>query len=210
MTPPPSAKPTFKLYYFDVRALAEPIRYLFAYGGQEYEDIRVAKDDWPALKPTFPLGQLPLLEVDGNRVHQSIPISRYIGKRVGLAGNNEWEDLNIDIAVETVNDLRVKIAAVHYETDEQVKEKKAVTLNKETIPFYLEKLDALARVNLGYLALQRLTWADVYFAAVLDYLKYMTNPELIDDCPNLVAVVQRVHTVKAIKAWLAKRPPSDL
>lgn len=133
----PSANPTYKLYYFDVRALAEPIRFLFAYGNQKYEDIRISKDDWPALKPSkwhamawnclaeiiwlknpttfqchclfaaFPLGQMPLLEVDGHRVHQSIPISRYLAKRVGLAGKNEWEDLNIDIALETVNDLRL-------------------------------------------------------------------------------------------------------
>lgn len=46
----PTENSIFKLTYFNVKALAEPTRYLFAYGGQKYEDIRVG-DDWAALKP---------------------------------------------------------------------------------------------------------------------------------------------------------------
>lgn len=52
------------------------------------------------------MGQMPVLEVDGLRVHQSISIARYLAKRVGLAGANDWESLQIDSAVDTVNDLR--------------------------------------------------------------------------------------------------------
>lgn len=49
----PSENPTFTLFYFNVKALAEPIRFLFAYGAQEYEDVRVTRDEWPALKPSM-------------------------------------------------------------------------------------------------------------------------------------------------------------
>lgn len=48
----PSENPAFSLFYFNLKALAEPIRFLFAYGGQEYEDVRVTRDEWPALKPS--------------------------------------------------------------------------------------------------------------------------------------------------------------
>lgn len=48
-----------------------------------------------------------MLEVDGKRVHQSVSIARYLAKQVGLNGANDWEDLEIDIAVDTINDLRV-------------------------------------------------------------------------------------------------------
>lgn len=54
----------------------------------------------------MPLGQMPVLEVDGHRVHQSIAIERYLGKRFGLAGANDWENLQIDSVVDTINDLR--------------------------------------------------------------------------------------------------------
>lgn len=51
MAEQPSENPTFKLTYFNIKGLAEPIRQLFAYGGIEYEDNRIERDDWPALKP---------------------------------------------------------------------------------------------------------------------------------------------------------------
>lgn len=46
----PSENPTYKLYYFNVKALAEPIRFLLAYGGLKYEDVRFAEENWPELK----------------------------------------------------------------------------------------------------------------------------------------------------------------
>lgn len=52
------------------------------------------------------MGQMPVLEVDGQRVHQSIAIERYLAKRFGLAGANDWENLQIDSVVDTINDLR--------------------------------------------------------------------------------------------------------
>lgn len=48
----PSENPKFKLSYFNVKALAEPIRLLFAYGGIDYEDVRVSQDEWAVLKPS--------------------------------------------------------------------------------------------------------------------------------------------------------------
>lgn len=50
MSGQPSENPKFKLVYFNVTALGEPLRFLFAYGGIEYEDVRVDPADWPALK----------------------------------------------------------------------------------------------------------------------------------------------------------------
>jgi prostaglandin-H2 D-isomerase / glutathione transferase len=41
---------------------------------------------------------------------------------------------------------------VSYEADDEVKQNKLVTLNNEVIPFYLEKLDDIAKENNGFLA----------------------------------------------------------
>jgi hypothetical protein len=43
--------PTYKLTYFNVKALGEPIRFLLSYGGIEFEDHRIEKEEWPQLKP---------------------------------------------------------------------------------------------------------------------------------------------------------------
>jgi glutathione S-transferase len=206
----PSENPAFTLFYFNVKALAEPIRFLFAYGGQEYEDVRVTRDEWPALKPTMPMGQMPVLEVDGRRVHQSISMARYVAKRVGLAGDTDWENLIIDTAVDTVNDFRLKIAVVSYEPDDEVKEKKQITLTTEVIPFYLEKLEAIVKENNGHLALSKLTWADVYLAGIVEYLNYMVKGDILEKYAGLKGLVQSVYDLEPIKAWLEKRPVTDV
>ena len=40
-----------KLTYFNTRGRAETARLILAQAGVDYEDIRIEKADWPALKP---------------------------------------------------------------------------------------------------------------------------------------------------------------
>lgn len=54
----------------------------------------------------MPFGQMPVLEYNGKTAHQSMAIARYVAKQVKLNGKTDWEDLEIDAAVDTVNDLR--------------------------------------------------------------------------------------------------------
>lgn len=44
--------PAYKLTYFPVKALGEPIRFLLSYGGIEFEDFRFERENWPQLKPS--------------------------------------------------------------------------------------------------------------------------------------------------------------
>lgn len=45
--------PSYKLTYFPVKAMAEPIRFLFSYGGTEFVDDRFDREDWPKIKPSM-------------------------------------------------------------------------------------------------------------------------------------------------------------
>lgn len=40
----------YKLFYFNSKALAEPIRFLLSYGNIQFEDNRIEFADWPKFK----------------------------------------------------------------------------------------------------------------------------------------------------------------
>lgn len=41
-----------KFTYFNLIALGESVRWLLKYGGIKFSDIRIERQDWPALKPS--------------------------------------------------------------------------------------------------------------------------------------------------------------
>ncbi|CAG9763144.1 unnamed protein product [Ceutorhynchus assimilis] len=98
--------PPYKLTYFDIMGLGEPLRILLSYGNLDYEDFRVPRENWPNLKASMPFGQMPVLEHAGKTYHQSMAIARFLAKKVKLVGKDEFEDLEIDAAVDTINDFR--------------------------------------------------------------------------------------------------------
>ncbi|XP_043677932.1 glutathione S-transferase-like [Vespula pensylvanica] len=199
--------PSYKLTYFPVKALAEPIRFIFSYAGVEFEDVRFDREDWPKIKPTTPFGQVPMLEVDGKKVNQSTAIARYLAKQHGLAGKNDWEALEIDAIVDTIHDLRAKIAAHHYEQNAEAKAAKLKVAN-EVVPYFLERLDNQVKNNGGYFVGGALSWADFTFVALLDYLNFMSKSNIIEKYDNLKALKEKVENIPAIKKWVEKHPES--
>lgn len=104
----------------------------------------------------------------------------------------------------------LEISSVGYEQDPKAQEAKRNTLNNETIPFYLEKLEEIAKENKGHLALKRLTWADVYFTGVIDYMSFASKQDLTANHPNLKKVVEGTSAIEGIKKWIEKRPKTDV
>ncbi|XP_066289584.1 glutathione S-transferase 1-like isoform X2 [Branchiostoma lanceolatum] len=97
--------PNYKLIYFEARGRAEPARLLFAAGGLQYDDVRLTREQWKELKPKTPMGQLPILEVDGTEICQSKAIARLIAKEVGMAGKTPLEQARADMIADTVDEL---------------------------------------------------------------------------------------------------------
>lgn len=42
----------YKLTYFTIKGLAEPIRLILSYMDVKFEDIRIEREDWPKIKPS--------------------------------------------------------------------------------------------------------------------------------------------------------------
>ncbi|CAH1401355.1 unnamed protein product [Nezara viridula] len=197
---------SYKLTYFNVTALGEPIRFLLSYLGREFEDYRLSQDQWPSTKPKTPFGKLPVLEIDGKALHQSTSIARYLGKEADLAGSDNWEALQIDMAVDSLHDFRLALVGYFFEQDKAVKEKKRGPLLKDTVPFYLTKFDELVKDNDGYLANGKLSWGDLYFVACSSLINHIIEFDMFDKYENLRTLRDNVHSIPQIKAWVETRP----
>lgn len=101
--------------------------------------------------------------------------------------------------------LVLDIAAFHYESNKQTKEDKLIVA-KETVPYYLERLDTQIERNGGYLVGGSLTWADFTFVGLLDYLTFMMKEDIVEKYENLKQLQKKVEEIPAIKSWIEKRP----
>ncbi|XP_013148281.1 PREDICTED: glutathione S-transferase 2-like [Papilio polytes] len=202
--------PKVTVTYFNTKGLGEGIRMLLAYGGQEFEDVRLEKEQWAELKPKTPFGQLPMVKIDGKQYAQSVAICRYLGRKYGLSGSDIEEDLIIDQNLDFFNDVRSKAASAHYEPDEKLKAIKLGELKKEQLPLLFGKLDEIIQKNNGYLAAGKLTWADFIFAGIYDAIKMVTQmPELDEKYPSFKKLKDTVCELPKVKAYIDAAPKTD-
>uniref|UniRef100_A0A2A4J778 glutathione transferase n=1 Tax=Heliothis virescens TaxID=7102 RepID=A0A2A4J778_HELVI len=201
--------PKAKFYYFTIKGLAEPSRLLLAYGGVEFEDIRLPlfSKEWEEFKPKTPFGQMPFLEMDGKTYAQSYAIARFLGRKFGLGGNNVQEDFEIDQIVGLLEDLVSRASVVHYEPNEEIKERKFAENKKTLYPQLLDLINGIIVKNNGYVALGKLTWGDFAVAGMLDYLKNLLRmPDLEEKYPIFKQVVKNVYSIPQVKAYADAAP----
>lgn len=108
--------PSHEVVYFDFTGRAEPIRILFHIAGVDFEDTRFKGADWPTIKPTTPLGQVPVVKIDGNQYCQSIALARYAAKLAGWYPSDPLDALKSDEAAESLNELMSKAPKVRLDT----------------------------------------------------------------------------------------------
>ncbi|XP_053887151.1 hematopoietic prostaglandin D synthase isoform X1 [Malaclemys terrapin pileata] len=198
--------PHYKLMYFNLRGRAEIIRYLFAYSGIKYEDHRIEQVDWPKIKPTIPFGKIPILEVDGVTLHQSLAIARYLAKETGLAGQTPLEQALVDAIVDTIDDFMSMFP--WGEKNQDVKQQIFNDLLTNTAPGLLQDLDSFLGDN-KWLVGKSVTWADFYWDVCSTTLQFL-KPGLADNYPKLLALKDRVQALPAIADWIQQRPKTTL
>uniref|UniRef100_A0A2S2NSU3 glutathione transferase n=1 Tax=Schizaphis graminum TaxID=13262 RepID=A0A2S2NSU3_SCHGA len=201
---------TYKLMYFNLTARAEQIRFLLSYLNVDFEDVRFEFEQWPTIKPTMPFGKVPVLEIDGKVVNQSVAICRYLAKKAGLAGGDEWESLLIDVAVENIYEIRQEIMKYYHEPNEEIKSKLRESIVNDSIPFYFDRFEKIVSENGGYFVNGKLSWPDLYFVSILDHIKSVIGVDLVEGRPHLTALKHKVLDIPQIKSWIAKRPKSLL
>lgn len=203
--------PYYKLTYFDVRAMGEPIRFMLSYMRAPFGDIRVMGDEWLKMKKNVPFGKVPILEIDGKVYHQSAAICRYLAIEAGLSGDTPLENLIIDQTVGAFNDFTSEVATMFNTQDAQLKENLRKTVIEETIPFYLSRFDRQIGENSGYLANSKLSWADLYVVGYSESLPAIFTPlDPTNGYPNFQKLQERVRSLEGISEWIKSRPVSFL
>ncbi|TKR92240.1 hypothetical protein L596_006931 [Steinernema carpocapsae] len=197
----------YKLHYFDgVGGRAELIRILLNYGGLAYEEVKIPLPEWPQHKAIYPNGQVPVMEIDGKILTQSIAIARFFAKKLDLLGGDDWEAAQTDAFVGMIedtiqamkaNDLIMKIV--------MGKGKESAAEITETLKPFLERLEKhLQSTNGTNLVANKLTWAD--FAIADLFKRYaISAPQLYDGFPAVKKFIDSVHEHPKIKEYVAKR-----
>ena len=97
-----------KLTYFNLYARAEAIRMLLSHSKTDYEDKRISFEEFGPMKASgaLPNGQVPVFEMDGQMLNQSVPILRLLGAMKGYYNASEaMEAYRADQTISTVDDF---------------------------------------------------------------------------------------------------------
>lgn len=200
--------PTYKLIYFNGKGRAETIRLAFVAAGIKYDDSRVEKADWAALKPKTPWSSLPVLEVDGKQLGQSMSVARFVAKEGGLYGKNSFEAGLVDSVVDVVTDLREKSITLAFTPDGPAKDAALKDFVEKTLPSILPNLQKLVAANAaksGFFVGDKITLADIHFYAIIELI-LPKMPNVLASYPNLKQVFDKVAANPKIAEYLKKRP----
>mmetsp|Transcript_6192 Transcript_6192/g.10745 ORF Transcript_6192/g.10745 Transcript_6192/m.10745 type:complete len:223 (-) Transcript_6192:157-825(-) len=214
-----------KVTYFPIEAVAEKVRLALVMTNTPFEDERIEMKDWAALKPTVKYNQLPVLEVDGQKMYQSQAQLRFLG-RLGdgsLYPQDPTKAYKIDLMLGLCDDLVKGFIPSLYlgmrhtmfgypedwsgkaETVKAVREK----FIKDSLPVHMEHLtDALKEGGGKFVCGDTVTIADLQWYPQLRYFTKGVADHIPADClnayPEVVAYMERMLEVPQIKEWYSK------
>jgi len=202
--------PTYKLHYFNLRGRAELARLILAYANVEYEDFRIPSEEWPKHKPNYPFGQVPVLEVDGKMLGQSNSIARYLAKKHGLAGQDDWEEAMANMYADSLMDVINAGLPYRFESDPEKKKQLLQELVTKNVRPHIQLIEKrLAENGTGYLVGSSLTWADLGYADVIPTFLELV-PDLLDNAPHLKKLLDAIEAIPSIKKWIETRPVTPM
>jgi len=203
--------PPLKLQYFKGRGRAEVSRLLLADKQVAFEDVRYDfAADWPAVKPSTPYGQLPVLTVGSDVIPQSSAIERYLATACGMYTEDALENAKIDSIVEAMKDLSERWGKAYW-ADEKEKSTKLAHFWSDEFDKWTSMFERdFKAVDEGkeYLRGVDLTLADLHFYALYTELQ-VHKKDCLSKSPLLTALFARIGERPHIKAWVASRPASE-
>jgi len=193
-------KPIFA--YWDIRGLAEPIRYLLHYKNVDFEDKRYQIEETQAawLSEKFTLGldfpNLPYY-IDGKvKLTQSTTIIRYLAQKHGLDGKTEEDRLRVSLAEQQIVDFRTSFGHLCY--NPEFEKLKAEYMEK--VPVQLKFVSDFLG-DRKFLAGDYITYVDFMAFDAFEFFRYLI-PNVLNDFPTLKAYQNRIKQLPQLQTYL--------
>ncbi|KAI6071535.1 Glutathione S-transferase-like isoform X2 [Aix galericulata] len=208
-----SGKP--RLTYINGRGRMEPVRWLLAAAGVEFEENFVeTKEQLEKLVKGGDLlfQQVPMVEIDGMKMVQTRAILSYIAGKYNLYGKDLKERALIDMYVEGITDLMQMVLMFPF-TPAEAKAKSLASIEEKATKRYFPVFEKILKQHgQDFLVGNRLSWADVQLLEAILAVEEKV-PAVLSGFPQLQAFKTKMSNVPTIKKFLqpgsARKPPPD-
>jgi len=197
-----------KFTYFDGRGRGEVSRLILAAAGQPFEDVRIAFEDWPALKPKVRGNVLPVLQYNGEEYGQSQSVARFLAQEFGMMGKNNSEAAWINEAVDCMYEIRAKYFTAAFAKEEAAKAEAVEALQKEFKTMMTRIADIQKQKGKsGFIVGAKVSFADICLRDTWEMCAGLCEKGLMDDkaFAGLRSANENVDKIPTVKAYLAKR-----
>ena len=195
-----------ELLYFDGAGRAEVTRICLHAAGINFTDTRFAFKDWPSIKPTTPLGSVPVLKVDGVSHCQSVSLARYAGKLGGFYPEDPLQALIVDEAIESLNEL-MAVAPKHSDPEELLKLRKEY--QDGVMTKYVDFLEGLIQKNGGVGFASTPSIADLTLSGTVKSIQSGDwtgiDATYFDSYPGIMATVDSIAKNEKVVAYYASK-----
>jgi len=204
-----------RLTYFDTPGRAEPVRIALTLAGQAFEDRRLNFPEFGALRAAgaFPLGSVPVLEVDGVPMAQTAAMLRFAAHLGGggLYPSDARAAFVVDSVIDTLNDtVAHAMMPSLFERDAEKKLAMRRELLAGPLTLALRYIEGLLGQSPGpFLVGSELTIADILLGATCAQYRSGTldglGPEVLEPYPRLRALADAFNAHPGIVAYRAAR-----
>ncbi len=201
---------------------AEVGRIALFFGGIDFEDLRVSRDEFQDIKEkgslndklNIPFHQLPCLVVNGTSIAQSGGIARFCGKLSNLYPVND--DLSaslVDQFIDFATDITVLISNTNKINDQYERKKNREDLYDNELSRKFSMLERAINHNSNWLVGNAITIADIAIWRLMGWLSSGNLdgiPEnFLKNYPRITNICLSVDSNTKIQEWVEKTYPEN-
>lgn len=194
------------LGYWDIRGLAQAIRYQLIYQGVEFDDLYhhhthdiASRQGW--LDQKFELGldfpNLPYLLVGEDfKLTEHMAIHQFIADKwqPELLGRDDLERTKVDVLAGVLSEFKIALHLECYTEQDKAKVAKRLLLNMKDIAASLQDKDFLLGPNICYL--------DFYMFELMQFIDFLTDGGVFERYPHLEDYQFRIASLPRLKEYL--------